>query len=59
MRVTASIGLASYPEHTEDKAEILDLADRAMYRGKRTTRNVVYVATRDLPPVPAAERGGR
>jgi len=24
-----------------------------MYRGKRTTRNVVYVASRDLPPVPA------
>jgi diguanylate cyclase (GGDEF)-like protein len=53
VRVTASIGLASYPEHTKEKAEILDLADRAMYRGKRTTRNVVYVATRDLPPVPA------
>jgi diguanylate cyclase (GGDEF)-like protein len=52
VRVTASIGLASFPEHTRDKSEILDLADRAMYRGKRTTRNVVYVATRDLPPVP-------
>jgi diguanylate cyclase (GGDEF)-like protein len=53
IRVTASIGLASCPEHTKDKAEVLDLADRAMYRGKRTTRNVVYVASRDLPPVPA------
>jgi diguanylate cyclase (GGDEF)-like protein len=53
VRVTASIGLSSCPEHTRDKAEILDLADRAMYRGKRTTRNVVYVASRDLPPVPA------
>jgi two-component system cell cycle response regulator len=52
IRVTASIGLASCPEHTRDKAEVLDLADRAMYRGKRTTRNVVYVASRDLPPVP-------
>jgi two-component system, cell cycle response regulator len=53
LRVTASIGLASVPEHTTVKAEVLDLADRAMYRGKRSTRNVVYVATRDLPPAPA------
>jgi two-component system, cell cycle response regulator len=52
LRVTASIGLASYPEHTTRKDEVLDLADRAMYRGKRSTRNVVYIATRDLPPVP-------
>ena len=57
MRLTASIGLASCPEHATEKAEILDLADRAMYRGKRTTRNVVYVASKDLPPVPPGERG--
>jgi two-component system cell cycle response regulator len=50
-RVTASIGLASFPEHARSRAEVLDLADRAMYRGKRTTRNVVYIASRDLPPV--------
>ncbi len=52
IRITASIGLASCPEHTTEKADVLDLADRAMYRGKRSTRNVVYIATRDLPPVP-------
>ncbi len=56
VRVTASIGLASFPEHARTKAEILDLADRAMYRGKRTTRNVVYMASKDLPPVPEGER---
>jgi diguanylate cyclase (GGDEF)-like protein len=50
VRVTASIGLASFPEHARSKAEIIDLADRAMYRGKRTTRNVVYMASKDLPP---------
>lgn len=50
VRVTASIGLASFPEHGSTKAEIIDLADRAMYRGKRTTRNVVYMAAHDLPP---------
>ena len=50
VRVTASIGLAAFPEHARTKAELIDLADRAMYRGKRTTRNVVYMASRDLPP---------
>jgi diguanylate cyclase (GGDEF)-like protein len=58
VRVTASIGLASFPEHARSKGEILDLADRAMYRGKRTTRNVVYMASHDLPPVPPGERDG-
>jgi two-component system, cell cycle response regulator len=53
VRITASIGVASFPEHGTGKAEILDLADRAMYRGKRSTRNTVHVATRDLPPAPA------
>ncbi|HEX9049983.1 MAG TPA: diguanylate cyclase [Anaeromyxobacter sp.] len=56
VRVTASIGLASFPEHAQEKAEILDLADRAMYRGKRSSRNVVYMASRDLPPVPVGDR---
>jgi len=56
VRITCSIGLASFPEHAPSKAEILDLADRAMYRGKRSSRNVVYMASRDLPPVPVGER---
>ena len=56
VRVTASIGLASFPEHARTKAEVLDLADRAMYRGKQSTRNVVYMASHDLPPVPEGER---
>jgi two-component system cell cycle response regulator len=56
VRVTASLGLASFPEHARVKSEILDFADRAMYRGKRSTRNVVYMASKDLPPVPAGDR---
>jgi diguanylate cyclase (GGDEF)-like protein len=51
VRLTVSIGLASYPEHARAKTAILDLADRAMYRGKETTRNVVYIASADLPPL--------
>jgi diguanylate cyclase (GGDEF)-like protein len=53
VRLTASLGLSSFPEHASTKADVLDLADRAMYRGKRTSRNVVYIASRDLPPAPA------
>ena len=56
VRITASIGLASFPEHADTKAAILDFADRAMYRGKQSTRNVVYMASKDLPPVPAGDR---
>jgi diguanylate cyclase (GGDEF)-like protein len=56
VRITCSIGLASFPEHAASKAEILDMADRAMYRGKRSSRNVVYMASKDLPPVPPGER---
>jgi diguanylate cyclase (GGDEF)-like protein len=56
VRITASIGLASFPEHAQAKAEILDFADRAMYRGKKSTRNVVYMASKDLPPIPVGER---
>jgi diguanylate cyclase (GGDEF)-like protein len=45
LRMTTSIGMASYPEHAATKAAILEMADRAMYRGKRTTRNVIYMAS--------------
>jgi two-component system, cell cycle response regulator len=55
VRITASIGLACFPEHARTKPEMLDLADRAMYRGKQSTRNVVYLASRDLPPVPQGQ----
>ncbi len=49
--LTACIGVASYPEHAQDKQHILDCADRAMYRGKQSTRNIIYVAS---PSDPAA-----
>jgi len=54
LTVTTCIGVASFPEHAQDKATLLDLADRAMYRGKKSTRNVIYIATRDLEATPPA-----
>ncbi len=44
IRLTISIGVASYPEHATGKIELLHLADEAMYRGKFGRKNVVYIA---------------
>lgn len=40
LRLTATIGYATYPENATDKKSILEMADRAMYHGK-TQRNIV------------------
>jgi len=44
IRLTISIGIAAFPEHALTKQHLLILADQAMYRGKDSTRNVVYLA---------------
>jgi diguanylate cyclase (GGDEF)-like protein len=41
-KMTASFGVASYPESAKSKEELLKLADEAMYRVKNQTRNGVY-----------------
>ena len=56
--VTVCIGVASHPEHGVDRRTLLDLADRAMYRGKRTSRNVVYVAAPNSEEVVGRTRSG-
>lgn len=40
LQLTATVGYASFPENASDKKSILDMADRAMYAGKKE-RNVV------------------
>jgi diguanylate cyclase (GGDEF)-like protein len=42
IRVTASFGVAAYPENAQTKEELLKLADEAMYRVKNYTKNGVY-----------------
>ena len=44
VRLTISVGIAAFPEHATTKQNLLTLADQAMYRGKESTRNVVYLA---------------
>lgn len=41
--LTASIGVATYPDHAKDRQAILNLADKAMYEAKKH-RNAVHVA---------------
>jgi two-component system, cell cycle response regulator len=43
--LTISIGIAAFPEHASTKQNLLNLADQAMYRGKESSRNVVYLAS--------------
>ncbi len=42
LRLTASFGVASYPESAHSQEELIRLADESMYKVKRRTRNGVY-----------------
>lgn len=42
--ITASIGVATFGEHSDDVEELLELVDHAMYESKRNGRNRVTVA---------------
>jgi two-component system, cell cycle response regulator len=56
LAVTTCIGVASFPEHARDKDELLDFADRAMYRGKKGTRNIIYMAAKGLEATPQSRK---
>ena len=42
--ITASLGVATYIEHSDDIDELLEITDRAMYESKRNGRNRVTIA---------------
>ncbi len=42
--ITASLGVATYLEHSNDIEELLEITDRAMYESKRNGRNRVTIA---------------
>lgn len=59
VRVTISLGVATYPEHATTTAELIDGADKALFQAKRDGRNLVRAFERRehrREPVPAAER---
>ena len=43
-RITASLGVATYPDQSDDIQELLELTDQAMYESKRNGRNRVSIA---------------
>lgn len=45
LNLTVSIGLAAYPQHAQSASGLIQIADQAMYYGKRKSRNVVFVAS--------------
>jgi diguanylate cyclase (GGDEF)-like protein len=44
LRLTSSLGVASFPDNASTREELLKIADHAMYRGKFSTKNVVFAA---------------
>jgi diguanylate cyclase (GGDEF)-like protein len=38
-RITISIGVAAYPDDATDPIQLVELADSALYRAKRSGRN--------------------
>jgi diguanylate cyclase (GGDEF)-like protein/putative nucleotidyltransferase with HDIG domain len=43
--VTASMGIASFPEDAQSQSQLLELADKALYLSKRLGRNQVHTAS--------------
>lgn len=44
VRLTASFGVAAYPDHARGREDLIRVADEAMYRAKRLNRNCIVTA---------------
>jgi len=55
LMVTLSIGVSSFPEDTKIMADLVTMADNALYQAKRSGRNRVCLHrdVKDAEPVPA------
>lgn len=49
LTVSLSIGIAFYPDHARDSADLMKKADEAMYRSKRAGRGTYSVASATTP----------
>jgi len=57
-QLTASLGVAAYPESAIDGASLMRMADRALYAAKERGRNRVEVAARMRPDGDAVDASG-
>jgi diguanylate cyclase (GGDEF)-like protein len=55
IHMTTCVGVASWPEDARDKATLIELADEAMYLGKKGNRNAVNRARSNLLTLAPAE----
>jgi diguanylate cyclase (GGDEF)-like protein len=46
--VSVSVGVAAFPAHAADKQQLIDAADRELYRAKRAGRNRVCAVGRNV-----------
>jgi len=58
IRLTASIGIAVYPDAGSDPETLLRNADRALYRAKRAGRNLVRTAATEEGAISDADAAG-
>jgi len=49
VQITVSLGVSGYPEHSEDKTELIEFADTALYISKESGRNQTSIFTPDMP----------
>ncbi|MBA3767694.1 MAG: GGDEF domain-containing protein [Acidobacteria bacterium] len=49
LRLTASFGVASFPQHAQSPQQLIACADRAMYEAKAANKNCIRVAAQLLP----------
>lgn len=54
IRITTSIGLASFPDHADTYQGLVDAADRALYQAKEDGRDCVRIAGKSPPPLKLA-----
>lgn len=59
LRLTCSVGLATYPDHALGAIELIQAADREMYRVKSSGRNALLAADDPTPLVPAHVGNGK
>jgi diguanylate cyclase (GGDEF)-like protein len=52
VQITASLGVATLPDHADDGPSLIRVADRALYAAKEAGRNRVMAAVRAEQPIP-------